>query len=150
VTQQLSSASKFYEKIGSGNEQRHRTFAFESTFHALFSVSLLFSLEVEARNAPEPLRELAIHVVSAADEGEAKVRGEAIGRSRQTSYNNRNGEPVRDVFMRVVEVQALIDDHLFEGMEVASWMFWKGERLIFDDAEGVPKIRRGLFPSHGS
>jgi Domain of unknown function (DUF4288) len=108
----------------------------------LFSVSLLFSLEVEARDAPAPLRELAIHIISAADEGDAKVRGEAIGRSRQTSYKNRKGEPVRDTFMRVVEVQALIDDHLFEGMEVASWMFRKGEGLVFDDAGIAARPKR--------
>jgi Domain of unknown function (DUF4288) len=104
----------------------------------LFSVSLLFSLEVEARDGPEPLLELAIHVVSAADENEAKVRGEAIGRLCQTSYRNSSGELVRNTFQNVVEVQTLMDDYLFEGMEVASWIFQRGERLILD--------QRGIAP----
>jgi Domain of unknown function (DUF4288) len=104
----------------------------------LFSVGLLFSLEVEARDAPEPLLEFAIHIVSAADENEAKVRGEAIGRLRQTSYRNRSRELVRDTFQNVVEVQTLMDDHLFEGMEAASWTFQRGERLILDEG-GMPE-----------
>ena|SRR5688500_12641229 len=104
----------------------------ESASMPLFSVSLLFSLETQAPNAPEPLQELAIHVLSAAHEDEAKVRAEAIGRARETNYKNRNGESVRDIFTRVVEVQSLIDEHLFDGMEVASWMFRRGERLVLD------------------
>jgi hypothetical protein len=33
----------------------------------------------------------------------------------------------------VVDVQGLINDHLFEGMEVASWMFRKGEALVIGE-----------------
>src|SRR3712207_5058680 len=106
---------------------------------SLFTVSMLFSLEVQARGAPKPLRELAIHVVSAADENEAKDRGEAIGKARETSYKNRNGEVVRDIFKGVVEVQSLVDDHLFDGIEVASWMFEEGERLVLDEGGILPQ-----------
>jgi len=99
----------------------------------LYAVSLLFSLKVQAANAPEPLRELAIHVVSAADENDAEARGREIGKKRENSYNNAQEEVVRDIFKAVVEVQGLIDEHLFEGMEVASWMFRRGESLVVDE-----------------
>ena len=102
----------------------------------LFSVSLLFSLEVEAANSPEPLRELAIHILSAANESEAKLKGQAIGKARETSYKNRDGETVRDTFKAVIGVQSLIDDQLFDGMEVASGLFRRGEHLVLDD-EGI-------------
>lgn len=105
----------------------------------LFSVSLLFSLEVAADNAPEPLRELSIHVLSATDENEAKVKAEAVGRARETEYKNRDGEDVRDIFRAVVGVQALIDEQLFDGMEVASWLFRRGEHLVLDDDGISPK-----------
>lgn len=106
----------------------------------LFSVSLLFSLEVDARDSPEPLRELAIHVLSAANESEARLKGEAIGKARQTSYKNRDGETVRDAFRAVVGVQSLIDDELFDGMEAASWLFRRGEHLVLDD-DGIAARR---------
>lgn len=99
----------------------------------LFSVSLLFSLEVEAPGAPEPLRELAIHVLSAADEIEAKTKAEAIGKAREIKYKNEHGETVRDGFKGVRAVQSLGDDRLFDGMEVASWLYRRGERLMLDD-----------------
>jgi hypothetical protein len=100
----------------------------------LFSVSLLFSLQVEAVDAPEPLRELAIHVLSAADESEAKLKGEAIGKGRETTYENGDGETVQDTFKAIVGVQSLLDDQLLDGMEVASWLFRKGEHLVLDEA----------------
>lgn len=102
----------------------------------LFCVSLLFSLQVEAAEAPEPLRELAIHILSAANESEAKLKGEAIGKGRETSYKNQDGETVRDTFRAVVGVQSLLDDQLFDGMEVASWLFRKSEHLVLDE-DGV-------------
>ena len=99
----------------------------------LYAVSLLFSLEVQAPNAPEPLRELAIHVLSAADENEAEAKGRVIGRKRENSYRNTQEEVVRDIFQAVVEVQELIDDRLFDGMEVASRMFRRGETLVVNE-----------------
>jgi len=99
----------------------------------IYAVSLLFSLEVQAPDAPAPLRELAIHVVSAADENEAEARGRAIGKKRETSYRNTREEVVRDIFKAVVEVQGLIDDQFFDGIEVATWMFRKGEALVIGE-----------------
>ncbi len=106
----------------------------------LYAVSLLFSLEVEAPNAPKPLRELSVHVVSAADETEAEARGQAIGKKQEHSYKNPQGDTVRDIFNAVVEVQELIDHHLFEGIEVASWMFREGEILVIGEGSSSIKV----------
>ena len=102
---------------------------------SLYTISFLISLEVEAPNAPKPLLELAIHVVSAVDETEAEARGEAIGRTQEHSYKNCEGETVRNTFRAVVEVHELIDNHLFDGMEVASWMFSEGETLVIGEGD---------------
>ena len=102
----------------------------------LFSVSLLFSLEVQAPTAPAPLLELAIRVVSAANETEARAKAAVLAEGQETTYRNSSGETVANVFLRVVEVQSLIDDHLFDGMEVASWMFKAGECLELSE-EGI-------------
>lgn len=99
---------------------------------ALFAVSLTFLLKVEAQDAPEPSRELAIHLVFAENEGEARAKGVEIGRARETTYLNAGGETVRDTFQGVVEVQQLLDDHLFDGMEVSSWLY-QGDRLIIEE-----------------
>ena len=98
----------------------------------LFSVHLTFSLEVLAPDAPEPLKELAIHIVSAPDEDAARARGASIGRARETTYLNGDGETVRDRFHRVVEVQHLSDGALADGMEVAWWL-WREGRLIVEE-----------------
>ena len=99
----------------------------------LFSVHLLFSLEVDVSDPPLPVRELAVHVLSAVDESGAKLRGETIGRTRESIYKNGAGETVRNIFKRVVEIKELIDDHLFDGMEVAYWM-WDGDRFIVEES----------------
>lgn len=107
----------------------------------LFAVSLLFSLEVHASDVPEPLREITLHVLFAADENEARVRGAAIGRAQEIRYTNQDGEEVRNIFNRVIEVQSLIGDSLVDGLEVASWMFRRGEHLVIDE-KGV-SVERG-------
>lgn len=94
----------------------------------LFAVHLLFSLEVQASDPGQPLQELAIHVLSAANSDEAQARGETLGRNREHSYANCYGELVCDTFHAVVEVQSLLDDSLSDGMEVTSWL-WRGKRL---------------------
>lgn len=99
----------------------------------LFSVSLMFSLKAQAATAPEPLREIAIYVLSAADEDDAEARAQATGHSYETSYENSDGELVRNIFKHVIEVQSLIGDHLFDGIEVASWMFRRGTCVILSD-----------------
>jgi hypothetical protein len=102
----------------------------------LFAVSLLFSLEVQAADAPKPLYELAVHVVFAADEDEALSRGRVIGRQREDSYRNREGELVRNVFKSVVSVHGLFEDDFSDGIEVAYWMFRGGECIVIDE-QGV-------------
>ena len=106
----------------------------------LYAVSLLFSLEVQSLDAPEALQELTVHVLSAPDENGARARGEAIGRARETSFKNRNGQAVQDIFKAVVEVQLLIDDQIFDGIEAASWMFRRGECLVIDDRGITAKL----------
>jgi hypothetical protein len=99
---------------------------------ALFAVSLTFLLKVDTPNPPEPMRELAIHLVFADNEREAHAKGTDIGRARETAYLNVDGLTVRDTFQGVVELQELQEKHLFDGMEVSSWLY-KGDRLILDE-----------------
>ena len=99
---------------------------------ALFAVSLTFLLKVDAEDAPNPTRELAIHVLFADGEINARTKGADIGRARETAYLNANGEVVRHTFQKVVEVQQLLDKQLFDGMEVSSWLY-EGDRLILKD-----------------
>jgi len=98
----------------------------------LFAVSLLFSLEVQVSDLPEPVRELAIYLLSANDTEDAKAKGERIGKAREISYENAAGEVVRDCFKAVVEVQLLYDTHIFDGMEVSSWLY-RGDRLVIEE-----------------
>src|SRR5579863_1462208 len=77
----------------------------------------------------------AIHLVFAASEKEARARGAEIGRARETAYLNADGETVWDAFRGVVEVQSLLDERRFDGMEVSSWLY-EGDRLIIE--EGLP------------
>ena len=102
----------------------------------LFSVSLLFSTKVHAPDAPPPTLEIAIRAVSATDEAEARDKAGALARAYETTYLNWFGETVTNAFLRIVEVQWLVDDHLFDGMEVASWMFKAGECLELSE-EGI-------------
>jgi hypothetical protein len=91
-------------------------------------VSLAFALTVETGDPQEPTRELAIHPVFAESEQAARTRGAEIGRARECSYLNPCGETVRDTFDGVAEVQSLLDERLFDGMEVSSWLY-TGDRL---------------------
>jgi hypothetical protein len=76
--------------VGSENKERTPYTRGIATWLS-FRSSLLFWLKVQASGTPEPLRELAIYLLSAADEEEAKGKGESIGRGRETSYKIRMG-----------------------------------------------------------
>lgn len=98
----------------------------------LFAVSLLSECRVAGNITSDPLHELAIHVVEALDEAEARARGSELGVKRQHAYGNADGEEVSWVFQRVVECQDLSDREMSDGMEVSSWLY-KGERLCLND-----------------
>ena len=98
----------------------------------LFSVSLLFSCQMETPDSFEMLRGLAVHVLTAAGPDEARAKGDNIGNAKEHAYQNGDGEAVRWTFEGVVEVQDLYDGHLFDGMEVASWLY-RGERLVLNE-----------------
>lgn len=103
----------------------------------LFALSLLSVCRVADAHAGAPLYELAIHVVAARDEAEARERGADLGASRQLSYRNGEDADVSWVFERVVECQNLFADALSDGMEVSSWLF-RGERLCLNDGWSPP------------
>ena len=85
----------------------------------LYAVVLKFELVVDTPTPnDDPTREIAIHVVAANDEEGARRRGEAIGRARENSYLNVDGETVRDVFHGITDVVYLLSDRLEEGCEV--------------------------------
>ena len=106
----------------------------------LFAVSLLSECRVGGALPPEPLHELAIHVVQAQDENDARVRGAELGNNRQHAYRNAYDEEVSWVFQRVVECQDLFDHDLADGMEVSSWLY-KGERLCLNDGWLAPPLK---------
>ena len=106
----------------------------------LFAVSLLSECRVAGTLPPEPTYELAIHIVQAQDENEARARGAELGNNRQHAYRNADGEEVSWVFQRVVECQDLFDRELADGMEVSSWLYG-GERLCLNDGWSAPFLK---------
>jgi hypothetical protein len=86
------------------------------------------------------MREVAVHLVQARDDAEARERGAEIGSGRQHNYLNGDGEDVSWRFRRVVECQELLDSELKDGMEVSSWLY-RGERLCLDDGWSAPADR---------
>ena len=46
--------------------------------------------------------------------------------------STRDGETVRNTFRGIVEAQLLLDERLFDGMEVSSWMYG-GDRLMLEE-----------------
>lgn len=98
----------------------------------LFAVSLLSECRVAGAVLPDPMHELAIHIVQAQDEAEARARGAELGAHRQHAYRNSDGEEVTWIFQRVVECQDLFERSFSDGMEVSSWLY-RGERLCLND-----------------
>lgn len=98
----------------------------------IYAVSLKFMSSVEEQEPDEPLRELAIHLVFADDEAQARAKGKEIGRSLETTYRNVSNNEVRVIFEGIVQVQDLIGNGLFDGMEVSYWLY-TGNRVNIDD-----------------
>jgi len=98
----------------------------------LFAVSLFSDCRVAGVLPPDPMHELAIHIVQAQDETKALAQGAELGSRRQHTYRNSDGEDVSWVFQRVVECQELYDHELSDGMEVSSWLY-RGKRLCLND-----------------
>ncbi len=98
----------------------------------LFAVSLLSDCRVAGVLPPDPMHELAIHLVQAQDEADALAQGAKLGARRQHTYRNQDDEDVSWIFRCVVECQELYDREPSEGMEVSSWLY-RGERLCLND-----------------
>jgi hypothetical protein len=117
---------------GGGHRLSHHDGWLDGLFHAPFAVFLTFLLDVHVPDPSEPIHELAIHLIIAAEGEEAKAKGELIGKARKTIYENGAGKTVRDVFKAVVEVQELRDATFFDGMEVSSWLY-RDDRLVIEE-----------------
>ena len=78
------------------------------------------------------MHQVAIHLVKARDEMEARARGTEMGVGRQHAYRNGDGEEVFWAFRRVVECQDLADREFVDGTEVSCWLY-EGERLCLND-----------------
>ena len=85
----------------------------------LFAISLLSECRVAGVLPPQPMHQVAIHLVKARDEMEARARGTEMGVGRQHAYRNGDGEEVFWAFRRVVECQDLADREFVDGMEVS-------------------------------
>lgn len=104
-----------------------------------YAVSLLCECHVAGALPADSMRELAVHLVAAGDEAEARARGADIGAKRQHRYRNGEGEDVAWAFRGVVECQELCDRELADGMEVSSWLY-RGERLTLNEGwEETPR-----------
>ncbi len=103
----------------------------------LFAVSLFLDCRVAGSLEPDVLHELAIHMVRAQDEDDARARGTELGTRHETTYRNADGDEVSWVFQRVVECQELLENELADGMEVSSWLY-RGECLCLNDGWSAP------------
>ena len=98
----------------------------------LFAVSLLSECRVAGVLPPDPMHQVAIHLVRARDEIEARALGAELGVKRQHGYRNGGGEEVLWIFQRVLECQDLVGPEFVDGMEVSCWLY-EGERLCLND-----------------
>lgn len=65
-----------------------------------------------------PLFQESFVLLRAPGEAEARTKAEALGRSRETSYENENGQTVTWTFRYVVDVAALLHDDLGDGTDL--------------------------------
>ena len=84
------------------------------------------------------MHQIAIHLVKARDETEARARGAELGMKRQHAYRNGDGEEALWVFRRVVECQDLVDLEFVDGMNVSCWLY-EGDRLCLNDSWSSPE-----------
>lgn len=93
----------------------------------IFTVALALQSDVENEGV-DPIVELRVVAVDAADEAEARSTGERIGRESEHSYCNADGHRVSWTFRSVVKVYQLLDP-LQLGSELFS-MFLTSDEFI--------------------
>jgi hypothetical protein len=85
-----------------------------------FCVSLTFERVHPETNRDEPLWEQSLILVDALSEGHAAIRGAALGKAREISFDAISGENVQWRFVRVGEIFEISDALPKEGSEVFS------------------------------
>ena len=84
-----------------------------------YSARILYETEI-AGKPDDGIREESIRVLLAGSQDEALSKAKKIGRENEVSYNNDAGENVTWRFRRVLEVQDLCEETLYDGVEVFS------------------------------
>ncbi|MGH8064116.1 MAG: DUF4288 domain-containing protein [Candidatus Entotheonellia bacterium] len=85
-----------------------------------FGVSLLYKSSEPLDEQGTRLFEERIIVLNAADEAEARKRANEHGPSLEEQYANAEGRWVAWTFERTVEVKAILEDQIADGVEVFS------------------------------
>jgi hypothetical protein len=85
-----------------------------------FGVSLLYRSSEPLDEQGTRLYEERIIVLDAADEGEAWKRANEHGPSLEERYTNAEGNWVTWTFERTIEVKAILEDQIADGVEVFS------------------------------
>ncbi len=85
-----------------------------------YAAQLLFVAKIDGQLPADALAEESVRVLRAASPEEAAERAGRIGLSASHAYGNADGQSVEWVFVRVLEVQALCENELVDGVEVFS------------------------------
>jgi hypothetical protein len=85
-----------------------------------FAASLLFKSNLPNEPEAQALWEERIVLIRAADEEEARMKAEDIGKRREHEYPAAAGNPVRWTFEKIESVRQILGDHLEHGTEVYS------------------------------
>jgi hypothetical protein len=83
-----------------------------------FAVNQLFESVHDGRPAADALWEERVVLVQAADEAEARRRGEILGRAEEHEYRSATGDQVRWTFRQVERVYPIDAEVLEDGTEV--------------------------------
>ena len=83
-----------------------------------FSALLRFVAEVDGRNVGE--QEESVRLFRADSEESARLAAAQLGRAEQRDYLNHVGQTVVWRFVEAIEIQALLEPELYDGVEVFS------------------------------
>src|SRR6266567_3790977 len=83
-----------------------------------YGASLLYQCSVRSDVLESPIYEERIIVVNAADDSVVRTAAELAGKAGTLGYDNADGDRVDWLFVEVVDVKELFDEHVSDGTEV--------------------------------
>ncbi len=92
-----------------------------------YSVEALFQCDDTNEKSKEVLYEKSIFLIKVENEQYVREKAERIAQAFEVDYKNVDNDKVKWEFVKILDIQDICEDELYDGVEVFSKLQWDAE-----------------------